>query len=160
GGNHGRRLGRARFDHQPGGIGKARGGDFDISGEIENDSRDAGRGLGDANAADEHIVFEGLTEGALAFERRARADNIEVDALGIVEAIGAEFKFAGNFDGDASDLAERPVAHGGDGLRGRTLTLRQQDRNRYGERGEWFHKGALSADVSDAAIRLFFFDYP
>ena len=58
---------------------------------------------------------------------RGRAiQNVEVDPLGIVQAVGLVAEIARDFDGDAGDVGERPVADRGDGMQSSAIALRKQ----------------------------------
>ena len=75
----------------------------------------------------------------LRIDPRPGIQNVEVDPLGIVQAVGPEVEVAGDFDGDAGDVGQRPVADRGHGMQRSAIALRKQHRDRNCERGEWLH---------------------
>ena len=75
----------------------------------------------------------------LDVDPRPRVQNVEVDPLGIVQAVGTEIEIAGHFDGDAGDVVERPVTDRGHRMQRGAIALRKQHRDRNCERGEGLH---------------------
>ena len=129
----------AQFHHQTVRIGESGRGGLDVVAQIEHNAGDAFGGFGDADA-EEQFVVDGLGVHPRAFDARDGVENVVIDALGIVEPVGAEFKRAADFDCDAGSVMKDEMADSDDGERrgGRVLREEQRDRNR--ERRDQLHK--------------------
>ena len=109
--SRGARRRTSQLDDEPVGIGELRGGGFRISVQLEHHASDARHRLRGANALDQ-LVVEILGIETPRIHARVRVQDVEVDSLGIVQAVGAESEIAGNLDGHPRDAAEGPVANG------------------------------------------------
>ena len=125
---------RAYFDHQAIRIHELRGTHLYRTFEIEDDAGFAGNHFGHANLFDPFVVHWYRLHAGMACGRRVQTVQVEIDARWIFDLVGGELVIAGGFDGDASDVAERPEADSMDASRTRTLRVGLGNQNSRGRK--------------------------
>src|SRR6202030_618261 len=80
--------------------------------EVENYSGHSGLGFGDADLLQQRIAYRNYIH-TLLIHFGASAADVEEQPVGLSEPIRFVVKIRGDFDGNAGNVAERPVAYRG-----------------------------------------------